>query len=77
MNTRGPEISFLTSRRRFPQKEQWKSSIAVQYCTGTAQRQAVDGGFLGKHAPPSLWRRARLIFSIFGRCCGHLRRGIV
>src|SRR3954454_4892736 len=27
MNTRGPEISLRTSRRRFPQKEQWKSSI--------------------------------------------------
>jgi hypothetical protein len=27
MKTRGPEMSFLTSRRRFWQKEQWKSSI--------------------------------------------------
>ena len=33
MNTRGPEISLRTSRRRFPQKEQWKSSIKEEYCT--------------------------------------------
>jgi hypothetical protein len=28
MNTRGPEMSLRTSRRRLPQKEQWKSSMA-------------------------------------------------
>src|SRR5262245_31907702 len=41
MNTRGPEISFRTSRRRFPQNEQWKSSISKQYCTWAAPRQAL------------------------------------
>src|SRR6478752_10349120 len=40
MNTRGPEISLRTSRRRFPQKEQWKSSIKEEYCTRFAPRQA-------------------------------------
>ncbi len=32
MKTRGPEMSFRTSRRRFWQKEQWKSSIPHEYC---------------------------------------------
>src|SRR3954468_703688 len=40
MNTRGPEISLRTSRRRFPQNEQWKSSIKEEYCTRSACRQA-------------------------------------
>src|SRR3954452_3863714 len=31
MKTRGPEMSFRTSRRRFPQNEQWKSSIGFEY----------------------------------------------
>src|SRR5215471_6373503 len=34
MKTRGPEINFRTSRRLFPQKEQWKSSITHHYYTG-------------------------------------------
>src|SRR6185436_11834168 len=40
MNTRGPEISLRTSRRRFPQNEQWKSSIKEEYCTRSPCRQA-------------------------------------
>src|SRR4249920_762014 len=40
MKTRGPEISLRTSRRRFPQNEQWKSSIKEEYCTRSAPRQA-------------------------------------
>jgi hypothetical protein len=31
MKTLGPEISFRTSRRCFPQKEQWNSSIQLQF----------------------------------------------
>src|SRR5262252_8420660 len=44
MNTRGPEISLRTSRRRFPQNEQWKSSIKEEYCIRTARRQAPSRG---------------------------------
>src|SRR5262245_51567491 len=44
MNTRGPEISLRTSRRRFPQNEQWKSSIKEEYCIRTAPRQAPSRG---------------------------------
>src|SRR5437868_4929916 len=33
MKTRGPEISLRTSRRRLPQKEQWKSSITIHSST--------------------------------------------
>src|SRR5690349_16213194 len=43
MKTRGPEISLRTSRRRFPQNEQWKSSIKEEYCTRSARRQAPFG----------------------------------
>ena len=44
MNTRGPEMSLRTSRRRFPQNEQWKSSIKEEYCTRSAPRQAPSRG---------------------------------
>src|SRR5882672_9485115 len=33
MKTRGPEISLRTSRRRLPQKEQWKSSMRAPTIT--------------------------------------------
>src|SRR5215470_17465910 len=42
MKTRGPEINFRTSRRLFPQKEQWKSSITHHYYTGRAGRPIAD-----------------------------------
>src|SRR5207247_1854908 len=43
MKTRGPEISLRTSRRRFPQNEQWKSSIGFEY-------------YIPPHVPPSTRR---------------------
>src|SRR4051812_45150636 len=44
MNTRGPEMSLRTSRRRFPQNEQWKSSIkqTVLYQVRTEPSTARD-----------------------------------
>src|SRR5450631_2705439 len=51
MKTRGPEISLRTSRRRFPQKEQWKSSIKEEYCTRFAPRQASASGASAESRP--------------------------
>src|SRR5262249_11911675 len=42
MKTRGPEMSFRTSRRLFPQKEQWKSSITHHYYTAAPERPIAD-----------------------------------
>src|SRR5687767_10065871 len=39
MKTRGPEMSFRTSRRLFPQNEQWKSSIKVIITLPESPRQ--------------------------------------
>jgi hypothetical protein len=60
MKTRGPEISLRTSRRRFPQKEQWKSSIKEEYCTRSAPRQAWPDAELqidAEGGPPVSWLR--------------------
>jgi hypothetical protein len=57
MKTRGPEISLRTSRRRFPQKEQWKSSIKEEYCTRFAPRQApAHGRRKGRSAGRRFWK---------------------
>jgi hypothetical protein len=39
MNTRGPLMSFRTSRRCLPQKEQWNSSIQLQFLHVSGPRQ--------------------------------------
>src|SRR4030095_15327639 len=49
MNTRGPEMSFRTSRRCLPQKEQWNSSIQFNSYmfeeAGNSWDQALPAGF--------------------------------
>src|SRR5580692_10384398 len=62
MKTRGPEISLRTSRRRFPQKEQWKSSIKEEYCTRFAPRQAPPSALLAEHPSAPDFRNLPLIF---------------
>jgi hypothetical protein len=62
MKTRGPEISLRTSRRRFPQKEQWKSSIKEEYCTRFAPRQAPARANLAEDRPGDDFGNLPLIF---------------
>jgi hypothetical protein len=43
MKTRGPLMSFLTSRRCFPQNEQWNSSIRPNSYMFPSPGNSVDG----------------------------------
>ena len=73
MKTRGPEMSLRTSRRRFPQKEQWKSSIkrrVLHQVRADAKRPLVISGRqrvkLGRRCGPRnsqpAWSLLRLDF---------------
>src|SRR5678815_667377 len=80
MKTRGPEMSLRTSRRRFPQNEQWKSSIGgpvLHPALGHAKRARgiVSAGPSGGGEKGGKGQERRLIFfgsfsSSYSNSCG-------